>query len=224
MTHPLEAKHGDVFRPINGSWSGHDAVRHHMYADLERILSGVVWEDRPYSLLEFGTLEPTSSIIRILVYLMGERLRPEICNYPEVNIELTPYSDSQWDILVVDQVLEHVERPWLAAEEIWRILKPGGYAVVNTPYLHPIHKCPLDCWRISPDGYKVLFPKERFETVGNGMWGNRKIIEQLYHSNVIRGMTGDWLSVVQAETEVPAWREATDNLNPVVVWNVFRKL
>jgi SAM-dependent methyltransferase len=225
MSHPLEAKYGDVFRPVDGSWSGHDAVRHVMYDSIYGILKGITWEDRHYHLLEFGCLEPTSSVIRMLVYLMNERLDPVVCDYPQVDIQnMSDYVNNVWDILVVDQVLEHVQRPWLAAEEIYRVLKPGGYAIVNTPYLHPIHLCPLDCWRISPDGYKVLFPAERFETVGNGMWGNRNIIEQIYHSGVSKGMTGNWISVRQADVEIPSWHESTDNLNPIVIWNVFRKL
>jgi 2-polyprenyl-3-methyl-5-hydroxy-6-metoxy-1,4-benzoquinol methylase len=223
MPHPLESKYGDVFRPVEGSWSGHDAVRHFMYEGLYSVLKDCAWEERGYRLLEFGTLEPTSSIIRMLVYILGERLSPEVCDYPAVDIQHLNDTDSTWDILVVDQVLEHVERPWLAAEEIYRTLKPGGYAIVNTPYLHPLHLCPLDCWRISPDGYKVLFPKEKWTTVGNGMWGNREIIEQIYHSPVSRGMTGDWLAVQRADQEVPSWRQATDGVNPIVIWNVFQK-
>lgn len=220
----LEDRWGDVFRPVEGSWSGHDAIRHNMYEGLFGILSGVAWEQKQYHLLEFGCLEPTSSVIRMMVYLMGERLEPTVCDYPQVDIQnMGGYDSNVWDILVVDQVLEHVQKPWVAAEEIHRVLKPGGYAIVNTPYLHPIHLCPLDCWRISPDGYKVLFPEEKFEVVGNGMWGNRKIIEQVYHSELSKGMTGNWIPVQRADAEIPAWRDPTDNVNPIVIWNVFRK-
>jgi len=224
MPHPLEDRYGDVFHPVDGSWSGHDAIRHFMYEGLYSILSGVTWEEKQYRLLEFGCLEPTSSVIRMLIYLLGNRIDPTVCDYPQVDIQNMPqFGDGSWDILVADQVMEHVQRPWLAADEIWRVLKPGGYAIVNTPYLHPIHLCPLDCWRISPDGYKVLFPEERFETIGNGMWGNRKIIEQVYHSEMSRGMTGNWVPVALADAQIPSWREPTDQVNPIVIYNVFRK-
>jgi len=194
-----------------------------MYRGLFEILKTIQWEDRGYRLLEFGCLEPTSSIIRMLVYLMGDRLLPSVCDYPETDIQKMNDGNDTWDILVVDQVLEHVEKPWMAACEIYRTLRPGGIAIVNTPYLHPIHKCPLDCWRISPDGYRVLFPDNWFEVVGNGMWGNRAIVEEVYHSTRSRGMTGDWIPVSMAEQEIPSWNTPTDNLNPIVIFNVFRK-
>ena len=36
--------------------------------------------------------------------------------------------DESFDLVVSSDVFEHVERPWLAAAEIGRILKPGGLA------------------------------------------------------------------------------------------------
>lgn len=212
-----------IHQRIEGSWSTHDAIRHYMYEGICGILSGLSWEDRPYRLVEIGSAEPTSSPIRIVTSLIGDRCKPEVGNWPQVNIENMPYEYGSVDILVADQVLEHVRKPWLAAEDIWRVLKIGGLAIIATPYLHPIHKCPLDCWRISPDGYGVLFEKHLWDTVGQGMWGNRQICQEIYASAVSRGMTGDWVPYAQARQLIPSFDTPTDNLHPVVIWWVGRK-
>lgn len=221
--------YGDIFKPIDGSWSSHDHCRHFMYEEIyASIRDNVKWENKDYNLIEFGTREPTSSIIRMIVYDMRNKditstLNAKVVDYPTVDLQSTIYDDNEWDITIADQVLEHVERPWLAADELYRITKPDGLCIVNTPFLHPIHPNPIDCWRITPDGYKVLFPESKWERVLAGMWGNRNIIEWEYNSPITRGLTGDWLSVAQAKEIMPCYNEPTDNLNPIVLFNVMVK-
>lgn len=44
-----------------------------------------------------------------------------------------PFSDQLFDVVVCDWVLEHVEEPNLFVEEVFRILKPGGWFCARTP-------------------------------------------------------------------------------------------
>jgi SAM-dependent methyltransferase len=214
----------NIHQRIGGSWSDHDAVRHYMYEGLHTILADLSWESRPYHLLEIGSAEPTSSVIRIVTSLIGRWCVPQVGNWPQVNIEnLETYSDASVDLLVADQVLEHVQKPWLAAQAMRRVLVHGGLAVVATPYLHPIHLCPLDCWRISPDGYDVLFGENDWEVLGRGSWGNRAICQELYASAVSQGMTGHWVPYAQARQLLPSFDTPPDGLHPVVMWWVGRK-
>jgi SAM-dependent methyltransferase len=78
-----------------------------------------------------------------------------------VDIVVQPYSwsvpDNNYDIVVSGQCLEHVEKPWLWIKEVERVCKPQGYIVVIVPWAWHIHKCPVDCWRVLPDGLMVLF-------------------------------------------------------------------
>ena len=213
----------DIHRRIGGSWSHHDAIRHYMYEGIWDTLFRLEWEDRPYRLVEIGSAEPTSSPIRIVTSLIGARCQPEVGNWPEVNIEEMPYLSESVDILVADQVLEHVLNLGKAADEIWRVVKPGGLAVIATPYLHPIHKCPLDCWRISPDGYAFLFPDFAWETLTLGTWGNRAICQEVYASKVSLGMTGDWIPYDQARAILPSFDTPADDKHPIVIWWIGRK-
>lgn len=59
-------------------------------------------------------------------------------------------------ILSVD-VFEHLTRPWLAAEEITRLLAPGGLAYTSTLFSWRYHPCPVDFWRYTPDALAFLF-------------------------------------------------------------------
>lgn len=74
-----------------------------------------------------------------------------------------PLADGAADGVICKSVLEHVENPFRAADEIYRILKPGGKCFVLVPFLHPYHAAGnaayKDFWRFSEDGVKCLFSK-----------------------------------------------------------------
>ena len=58
-----------------------------------------------------------------------------VSNVDLVSGEGLPYSDQQFDTVVVVDMLEHVENEGQFISELDRILKPGGLLVINTPNL-----------------------------------------------------------------------------------------
>jgi ubiquinone/menaquinone biosynthesis C-methylase UbiE len=66
-------------------------------------------------------------------------------------------SESVGTILCFD-TLEHVEYPHRALEQIYRILKPDGIAVVSSVMDFPIHDYPYDYWRFTPEAFKSIEP------------------------------------------------------------------
>ena len=65
------------------------------------------------------------------------------------------FEDETFDIVVCNAILEHVERPQSAIEELKRVLKTGGQIWVEVPFNQPYHPSPNDYWRVSPEGLKI---------------------------------------------------------------------
>lgn len=94
-------------------------------------------------------------------------------NYPEFDVCVTKF-EQQYDLIIAEQVFEHIRYPWKAARNIFEGLKPGGYALITTPFIFPIHPTPLDCWRWTPQGMKFLLEDAGFllENIITDGWGN----------------------------------------------------
>jgi SAM-dependent methyltransferase len=67
-----------------------------------------------------------------------------------------PFEDGVFQRVECDAVLEHVRRPEQVMREIRRVLAPGGYAHLVTPFCHPFHEYPKDYRRFTIDGLKEL--------------------------------------------------------------------
>ena len=71
-----------------------------------------------------------------------------------------PIKNETFDAVLHVYVFEHLHSPHLAAKEIHRVLKPGGYMLGVIPFIHPYHARKdgyRDYWRFSKDGIAVLF-------------------------------------------------------------------
>jgi 2-polyprenyl-3-methyl-5-hydroxy-6-metoxy-1,4-benzoquinol methylase len=69
----------------------------------------------------------------------------------------------RFDYVVCTEVLEHTLRPFKAVDEIFRIIKTGGFAFITAPFNFRIHGPLPDCWRFTEHGLRSLF--EDFEIV-----------------------------------------------------------
>ena len=67
-----------------------------------------------------------------------------------------PFPDSLFQRVECDAVLEHVRDPEQMVREIERVLAPGGYLHLVTPFCHPFHEYPKDYRRFTLDGLKLL--------------------------------------------------------------------
>lgn len=65
------------------------------------------------------------------------------------------FPDDSFDIVVCIAVLEHVQHPQQAVNELFRVLRPNGSVWVELPWVQPFHEMPKDYWRASPDGLRL---------------------------------------------------------------------
>lgn len=73
--------------------------------------------------------------------------------------------DSEADVVLSTQVLEHVPDPHAYLCEAWRLLKPGGSLILSTHGLFKYHPDPTDYWRWTESGLALQLQRAGFEVV-----------------------------------------------------------
>jgi SAM-dependent methyltransferase len=74
-----------------------------------------------------------------------------------------PFTDSEFDSLLCNQVLEHVFNPDEFLWEINRVLKTGGKLLLTVPFVWDEHEQPYDYARYSTFGLRALLEKQGFK-------------------------------------------------------------
>lgn len=65
-------------------------------------------------------------------------------------------SDGAVGSAILIDTLEHVERPWQAIAELYRVLSDDGIVVLTAPFNFPIHSHPNDYWRFTQEAVQSL--------------------------------------------------------------------
>lgn len=86
----------------------------------------------------------------------------DIAAGPNVDVVQTdpfvlPFEDNSFDVVISGNMLEHCTMPWKMVLEMDRVLKSGGTLAITVPWALGYHAYPIDCYRFSPDAFKVLF-------------------------------------------------------------------
>ena len=85
----------------------------------------------------------------------------EIVPYGSTDIlavgEYLPFKDDTFDAVLSVAVLEHVRDPFRCAEEITRVLKPGGDLLCAIPFMSPLHGYPHHYFNATPQGHLRLY-------------------------------------------------------------------
>lgn len=79
--------------------------------------------------------------------------------------------NDQFDTAVCISVIEHLYEPQIALNEIFRILKPGGYLLLTAPWVYPYHREPNDFFRYSRYALDYMMKKSGFEVISIGPTG-----------------------------------------------------
>jgi len=78
-----------------------------------------------------------------------------------------PIQSDAVDGVIISNVLEHVREPEVVVAEIYRVLKAGGLAYVEVPFLVPYHPHPFDFQRYTLFGLRQLC--RNFEVIDEGV-------------------------------------------------------
>ncbi len=96
--------------------------------------------------------------------------------YPEYDVCKEPLARNQFDLVIAEQVFEHILRPDRAAAHVYQMLRPGGTFVVGTPFLLRLHEEPLDLYRWTERGMRELLETAGFTVIATSAWGNRECL------------------------------------------------
>lgn len=123
-----------------------------------------------------------------------------------------PLPGASADVVILSQVLEHLERPPDALRECFRLLRPGGHLLLATPFFWQLHEEPRDFFRYSPYGLRHLLAEAGFEVVEIlpycGAWLTIAV-ELGYALRVFRGGRLDRLvlAATWASQRIGAWAD-----------------
>jgi SAM-dependent methyltransferase len=100
--------------------------------------------------------------------------------YPEFDVCAPVVIDERFDVVLCEQVLEHVVDPWAGVANLAELCRPGGHVVITSPFLIKVHELPMygmfDYWRFTPRGLQLMVEKVGLEVVDQGQWGNRMCV------------------------------------------------
>jgi SAM-dependent methyltransferase len=139
--------------------------------------------------------------------------------YPKHDICKGPYEDAdglvrKFDMILANQVWEHLDRPYAATRNVLRMLRTGGYFWVAVPFFIPHHAAPVDCSRWTARGLTNLLIEAGFEedNIRAEQWGNR--------GAALRNFDRPWPPVHDPE------RDSLENDPecPVCAWALARKV
>jgi SAM-dependent methyltransferase len=121
--------------------------------------------------------------------------------YPDFDI-CAQKLDRQFDLIIADQVFEHLPWPYRAGRNVFAMLRPGGWFVIATPFLVRVHNVPIDCSRWTERGMSYLLQECGFaeSEIRTASWGNRACVR----SNFAKWRRYGWYRPLANEPDFPA--------------------
>lgn len=74
-----------------------------------------------------------------------------------------PFADESIDTIICSDVLEHVERPAVLAQELRRISTSDARLILSIPFMYPVHEAPFDFQRFTQFGLRSVLESNGWE-------------------------------------------------------------
>lgn len=104
-----------------------------------------------------------------------------------------PFADASLDGALMLHVLEHIDRPDQALDELVRVLRPGGRALIEVPFLYPIHDAPFDFRRWTAEGLRVEAISRGLSIETSSMSGRASETAALLFNLALSRLILDWI-------------------------------
>ena len=125
---------------------------------------------KDYSVLEIGTLRwkpdyPTHH--KPLFPNAGEYIMTDVTAGTDVDVVsdahdlVSVFGENRFDVVWTSSTFEHLHSPWIAAEQILKVLKPNGWFMVQTHFQFPLHGYPFDYFRFSREALEHIFKQAK---------------------------------------------------------------
>lgn len=141
----------------------------------------------------------------------------ESFHFPQFDPCTGPFRDAggkvlKFDLILANQVWEHIDRPHAATRNVHRMLRPGGWFWIAVPFFIPYHTVPVDCTRWSARGLRNLLVEAGFaeDRIQSQQWGNRSAAQ--------RNLETPWPPEHRAGDDL-----ANDPEFPIVAWAMAQK-
>jgi SAM-dependent methyltransferase len=148
-----------------------NAVRHAIERELRLIRAP---QNVKLTLLDVGCWDgsSTESYGRILdartfgievFHREAQRARNRGIDVKEVDIESQPFPwpESSFDVIVVNQVFEHLKNVWLPMSEVARVVRVGGRLIFSVPNLSSLHNRAMLAFGVQPSSIRTFGPHVR---------------------------------------------------------------
>lgn len=139
--------------------------------------------------------------------------------YPKYDICKGPYEGEdgkprKFDLIIADQVWEHLDRPYAATKNVRKMMKRGSYFYIATPFFIPLHAAPQDNSRWFARGLKNLLIECGFDesSIRSSQWGNRGAAQ--------RNLEREW-----PPEHIPETDDLTNDPDfPITSWALAQKI
>jgi SAM-dependent methyltransferase len=120
----------------------------------------------------------------------------------------------RFDLIIADQVFEHLKWPYRAARNVLTMLRPGGHLLITVPFLVRIHKSPTDCSRWTEEGLSYFLQECGFleSGISTDSWGNRACLKANLTAWRKRGLFGSLANERDFPLVVWAFAKAGDHM------------
>ncbi len=76
----------------------------------------------------------------------------------KLDVMAMPFSDNEFDVVFCNHVMEHVADDLKAMQEIYRVMRPGGWGILQVPLFHPLPETTYEDHNITdPQGREKAF-------------------------------------------------------------------